>query len=120
MLISLPFRCSNLYFVYFQTYTATGFDTYHSTYQVSATYKIEMSIWDTSGENFTLATKSICFPMILFSDQTYCQDKLLLNYLMLCAVIEYIKASFNIHLWFNKLSRTFKTNFISPITRILM
>lgn len=35
---------------YTDTYTATGFDTYHSTYQVSSTYKIQMSIWDTSGD----------------------------------------------------------------------
>lgn len=33
-----------------ETYTPTGFDTYTSTYHVSDTYKIHMSIWDTSGD----------------------------------------------------------------------
>ncbi|KAL4222024.1 Rho-related GTP-binding protein RhoE [Mactra antiquata] len=36
--------------IYSDTYTATGFDTYHSTYKVSASYTIQMSIWDTSGD----------------------------------------------------------------------
>lgn len=33
-----------------ETYAPTGFDTYTSTYQVSDTYRIHMSIWDTSGD----------------------------------------------------------------------
>ncbi|WAQ94420.1 RND3-like protein [Mya arenaria] len=36
---------------YTDTYTATGFDTYNTTYQVSATYRIHLSIWDTSGDS---------------------------------------------------------------------
>lgn len=35
---------------YEDTYTATGIDTYHTTYQVSAAHKIHVSIWDTSGD----------------------------------------------------------------------
>lgn len=35
---------------YTDSYTATGFDTYTTTYTVSSTYKINMSIWDTSGD----------------------------------------------------------------------
>lgn len=35
---------------YTDTYTPTGFDTYNTTYQVSASYKIQLSIWDTSGD----------------------------------------------------------------------
>ncbi|KAL3831906.1 hypothetical protein ACJMK2_023600 [Sinanodonta woodiana] len=35
---------------YNEAYTATGFDTYTTTYNVSSTYKIQMSIWDTSGD----------------------------------------------------------------------
>lgn len=33
-----------------ETYTPTGFDTHTTTYHVSDTYKIHMSIWDTSGD----------------------------------------------------------------------
>lgn len=33
------------------TYAPTGFDTYTATYHVSDTYKIQMSIWDTSGDS---------------------------------------------------------------------
>ncbi|KAK3103123.1 hypothetical protein FSP39_016642 [Pinctada imbricata] len=36
---------------YNDTYTPTGFDTYTTTYNVSDTYRIQMSIWDTSGSN---------------------------------------------------------------------
>uniref|UniRef100_A0A0B7A8L5 Uncharacterized protein n=1 Tax=Arion vulgaris TaxID=1028688 RepID=A0A0B7A8L5_9EUPU len=35
---------------FLETYTPTGFDTYSSQYCVSDTYKIHMSIWDTSGD----------------------------------------------------------------------
>ncbi|XP_071108825.1 rho-related GTP-binding protein RhoN-like [Haliotis cracherodii] len=33
------------------TYTPTGFDTFTSTYNVSETYRIQISIWDTSGDS---------------------------------------------------------------------
>ncbi|KAK7111107.1 rho-related GTP-binding protein RhoE-like [Littorina saxatilis] len=33
-----------------ETYTPTGFDTYSGSYNVSDTYTIHMSIWDTSGD----------------------------------------------------------------------
>lgn len=33
-----------------ETYTPTGFDTYSGSYNVSDTYRIQMSIWDTSGD----------------------------------------------------------------------
>lgn len=36
---------------FLETYTPTGFDTYTSEYSVSDTYKIHMSIWDTSGDS---------------------------------------------------------------------
>ncbi|KAL5007523.1 hypothetical protein ScPMuIL_016329 [Solemya velum] len=35
---------------YTDEFTPTGFDTYNVTYNVSDTYKIQMSIWDTSGD----------------------------------------------------------------------
>ncbi|GFO25831.1 rho-related GTP-binding protein rhoe [Plakobranchus ocellatus] len=35
---------------FLQTYTPTGFDTYNSQYSLSETYSIQMSIWDTSGD----------------------------------------------------------------------
>lgn len=36
---------------YSDIYTPTGFDTYTTTYKVSETYRIQMSIWDTSGDS---------------------------------------------------------------------
>lgn len=33
-----------------ETYTPTGFDTYSGSYNVSDSYRIQMSIWDTSGD----------------------------------------------------------------------
>lgn len=36
--------------LFLETYTPTGFDTYNCQYSVSETYKILMSIWDTSGD----------------------------------------------------------------------
>ncbi|XP_064613831.1 rho-related GTP-binding protein RhoE-like [Liolophura sinensis] len=36
---------------YLEKYTPTGFDTYTGTYKVSSTYRIKMSIWDTSGDS---------------------------------------------------------------------
>ncbi|CAI9728252.1 rho-related GTP-binding ras-like [Octopus vulgaris] len=35
---------------FLETYAPTGFNTYNATYDVSDTYKIEMSVWDTSGD----------------------------------------------------------------------
>ncbi|CAG5125098.1 unnamed protein product [Candidula unifasciata] len=35
---------------FLETYTPTGFETHNSQYSVSETYKITMSIWDTSGD----------------------------------------------------------------------
>lgn len=35
---------------FLEAYTPTGFNTYNATYDVSDTYKIEMSVWDTSGD----------------------------------------------------------------------
>ncbi|CAG5132345.1 unnamed protein product [Candidula unifasciata] len=35
---------------FLETYTPTGFDTYSTQYCVSDTYKINMSVWDTSGD----------------------------------------------------------------------
>ena len=45
------------FILYFQTYAPTGFDTHTSTYQVSDTYRIHMSIWDTSGKFNHLKTE---------------------------------------------------------------
>ncbi|XP_060589519.1 rho-related GTP-binding protein RhoE-like [Ruditapes philippinarum] len=39
------------YFLYFQDYTPTGFDTYTSTYEATDTYTIKLSLWDTSGKD---------------------------------------------------------------------
>ncbi|KAL3831904.1 hypothetical protein ACJMK2_023598 [Sinanodonta woodiana] len=35
---------------YTETYTPTGFDTYTTTYSVSDSFRIQMSIWDTTGD----------------------------------------------------------------------
>lgn len=64
---------------YFQVYSPTAFDTYNTTYHVSETYRIQMSLWDTSGNVVitlvTLVTLGTVFLSIVTVISTcHCSD----------------------------------------------
>lgn len=44
-----------------EIYTATAFDTYNTTYHVSDTYKIQMSLWDTSGSHMYNSVRPLSY-----------------------------------------------------------